>query len=292
MAVFVAASDESTGKNHLSPFHYIGWIASEPDWYNFFAPAWQSRVLDGPPPIPYLHVTEMRSRSWREKHGLTELKADDRMYEAASVIEAMGSLMPFKVTIDCSVFRPLFREHKLRLDTGGTRNLEPDFLAFTAYAYAVLLDLRSNFSDVERVDFLVENKSDVTKHIHGFYKSLPASLIQMGKPELASLLGEFIPAGKDRVPLQAADFLAWHIQRAEHKTLESADRKRLWMIGNRPMFDYNVSTQTLTELARAYDKVGKENEKNERIRRLQQNNARSDGRNTRRIKSRIGPRKG
>jgi hypothetical protein len=34
-----------------------------------FAPAWQERVLDGRPQIPYLHVTEIRRREWHFRRG-------------------------------------------------------------------------------------------------------------------------------------------------------------------------------------------------------------------------------
>ena len=60
MAIFLAASDETKGANAFASYHYAGWIATEPDWSQFFTTAWQERVLDGPPKIPYMHMTEMR----------------------------------------------------------------------------------------------------------------------------------------------------------------------------------------------------------------------------------------
>ncbi len=54
MALFVVGTDESSGATHRNPFLRAGYIAPEKDWYEFFAPAWQERVLDGPPSIPYL----------------------------------------------------------------------------------------------------------------------------------------------------------------------------------------------------------------------------------------------
>src|SRR6267378_5096898 len=96
MAVFVAASDETNSANGL--YHYEGWLASESDWTRFFTPAWQERVLDGPPQIPYLHMTEMRSRAWREQWGITQANVDERLDESARVIDQMGSLYPFKLT--------------------------------------------------------------------------------------------------------------------------------------------------------------------------------------------------
>ena len=90
MAVFIAASDETSGGNAFSVYHYSGWVMSEADWSQYFTPAWNERVLAGPPEIPYLHVTDMRSKAWRGKWGITETMADERMDEAALVIAQMG----------------------------------------------------------------------------------------------------------------------------------------------------------------------------------------------------------
>lgn len=75
MAIFVAASDESAGSDEHSLFLFAGWIGPEKDWSQFFVPAWQERVLDGPPRIPYLHMTEIRSKEFREKCGLSKVSS-------------------------------------------------------------------------------------------------------------------------------------------------------------------------------------------------------------------------
>jgi hypothetical protein len=51
VAVFVAASDETTGGNAFSTFYYSGWIAPEPDWTLYFTPAcgYLARAHDPPP---------------------------------------------------------------------------------------------------------------------------------------------------------------------------------------------------------------------------------------------------
>jgi len=68
MAVFISASDEAAGKNQRDPFLFAGFVAPEKDWSRFLAPAWQERVLDGPPSIPYLHMTDIRSPQWRSDY--------------------------------------------------------------------------------------------------------------------------------------------------------------------------------------------------------------------------------
>src|SRR5689334_19334212 len=59
MAVFISASDEYSGSDGSGSFLFAGYIGPEKDWSDFFVPAWRQRVLDGPPTIPYLHMTEI-----------------------------------------------------------------------------------------------------------------------------------------------------------------------------------------------------------------------------------------
>src|SRR6266403_1453566 len=248
MAVFVAASDETNSANGL--YHYAGWLASESDWTRFFAPAWQERVLDGPPQIPYLHMTEMRSRAWREQWGITQADVDERLDEAARVIDQMGSLYPFKLTIDTSIFRPLYKRHKMLVASGAVKNYKPDFLGFVSYAFAVLTQVHFKYPEAEKVDFLVENNSEITKQIHELYETMPASLKQIGKPELVPLVGEFLPGRKDRVPLQAADYLCCHNQRSDAQMLDDRDSRRWNTLACRKGFNLTLPTSILTALAK------------------------------------------
>ncbi|HEY1679394.1 MAG TPA: DUF3800 domain-containing protein [Candidatus Sulfotelmatobacter sp.] len=296
MAVFVSASDEGSGANHLCQFEVTGWLAPEDDWSRFFAPAWQSRVLDGPPRIPYLHVTEIRSKKFREKYGLTQLAADNRLDEAASVIGAMGSLYPVRIALDGGLFRQVFASHKLLAVTGGIKRYEPDYYAFMTYAYAVLCRVQIRHPEAEKVDFIVENKAGITKHLSGFYDSLPNALRHIGREDLIHLVGEFIPGSKERVPLQAADFLCWHTQRADAQTLTLQDWRRWVPMANKKGFSFAVTRDLLTGLADAFkehgEKQGAANERTIRVRQLRQNNARSDESSTRRDKGRTRRGKG
>lgn len=261
MAVFVAASDETGGGDISTPYHYAGWIAPEHDWSNHFLPAWQERVLDGPPKIPYLHMTEIRSRAWREKHGITEQDADQRLDEAAILINQMGSLYPMLFTIDRSVFMPLYKNHKMIGASGGKKDFQPDFLAFVAYVWGILGYIHAKHPDVTKVDFLVENNSAITKEIHELYKSMPLALANVRAPELVPLLGKFLPAGKNRVPLQAADYLCWHSRRADSNTLDDIrDRRRFGTIASRKGFRLVIPIEVLTGLAESFNKHGLTNQ--------------------------------
>jgi hypothetical protein len=45
-------------------------------------------------------------------------------------------------------------------------------------------------------------------------------------PELKKYIGDFIPVGKDRPPVQMADMLCWHVSRAELGILKGRDAMR------------------------------------------------------------------
>jgi len=94
MAVFVSASDESSGKDRFDKFVFAGFIASEWEWSELFVPAWRGLVLNGPPPIPNLHMTEIRSRRWQEEHGLSSKEASLRVDRAVSAIGVADFLIP------------------------------------------------------------------------------------------------------------------------------------------------------------------------------------------------------
>ena len=63
MSVFVAAADESEAGNRRGRFFYGGFVAPMEFWINIVAPAWEERVLNGEPAIPYLHMVDIRFSS-------------------------------------------------------------------------------------------------------------------------------------------------------------------------------------------------------------------------------------
>jgi hypothetical protein len=75
-------------------------------------------VLDGPPPIPYLHMTDMRSRKFRDEHGLSRYDADSRLDEAIKVIEQLGSLRAVLIDINAEHFRGEMSDTKFIGSTG------------------------------------------------------------------------------------------------------------------------------------------------------------------------------
>jgi hypothetical protein len=223
------------------------------DWSRFFAPAWQERVLDGPPSIPYLHMTEMRSRKWRAEHGLSELDADDRIDEAITLIDTMASLYPIGIDVHAGHFRDELREQKVVVSSGGAKNLEPDYICFVGYAYLVLKYLERFHPEAEKVDFVVERNGDITKHIQEFHSHLAADLESLGEPSLVKLVGELIPAGKERIPLQAADVLCWHTGRArQHGTMDINDIRRYRKLIRRRATRIPLTKEMISQIKQAF----------------------------------------
>ncbi|HEX3351824.1 MAG TPA: hypothetical protein VHS34_03295 [Terriglobales bacterium] len=293
MAVFIAASDETSGGNALSTYLYSGWVMPESDWFNCFTPAWQERVLDGPPKIPFLHMTDMRKKTWREKWKVTELDADERMDEAARVIDHMGSMYPVTISIDGEMFQSLYKTHKFLSASGGVKDFQPDFLAFLPYVYVVLLNLNKRNPEAEKVDFMVENNSQITKHIYELYQAMAAALTHIGASNLIPLLGGFLPVDKTRVPVQAADYLCWHARRAKAETLTDKRDLRRWnTISHRTGVYYEMERDVMFGLAEAFNEYGRENEKPNGVREVRQYNAKNNEYPARRDKSKAGRGKG
>ncbi len=94
MAVFTSFSDEAeTGS--LSHFLVSGYIAEEKNTWSLLAGAWQERVLDGPPKIPYLHMTQIRNKEWRAKQGnlISIPDAESRIEAAVDLLSKCGGLL-------------------------------------------------------------------------------------------------------------------------------------------------------------------------------------------------------
>ena len=246
MAVFVAASDETTGATHRDRFMRCGFLAPVNDW-TALTEQWEMKVLAGPPRICYLHMTDIRSRQWRDEHHLSETEAEHRVDEAFAVIANWPSLTPIAMTINSAHLSDTYTKDVL-LTSGAKKKFLPDHLAFTSYAYAAILFCWKYRPDAEKIDFVVEKNGEITDHIKEFYAGMAIACEANGHPELISLLGDLIPAGKERVPLQAADLLCWHTQRSEKGTLDTKGIAQYANIAQRigEKFEYNESL--LTEL--------------------------------------------
>ena len=134
----------------------------------------------------------------------------------------------------------------------------PDYFCFQAYVFAVLTYVEKWHPDAEKVDFIVERNGEITKHIQTFHSNMATVLQQRGKGFLASLVGELMPGGKDRIPLQAADVLCWHMGRARNpKTMDDDDIRRHNSLADIDGMRVPIEESIVNTIRAAYEKHAK-----------------------------------
>lgn len=247
MAVFVAGLDETNTQGEDPVFVSGGYLAPEADWSQYFANSWDERVLNyRGRRIPYFHTTELRSQTFRKKHGISSLDADGRMNEAARIIRSAGYLRIVSTEISAASLRKLVIEPVRRVGVGLKRTAKtPDFYCFLSFVITCIKGVRQEFPDAEKVDFLVERKDKVTPML----VASRDDIIEGVSPEDAALVGEILPVGKERVPVQAADFLMWHIQRLFSGTLTApSDQRRCASLFSKPGYHGEWNDDMLRKL--------------------------------------------
>lgn len=250
MTRFMCGLDESYGRNNRQKFFMGGFVAPETEWSASFTPAWEMRVLSGPPRIPYLHMTDIRSRKWREKFGLSKIDADDRVDAAIDIISKGRNLSPIGIDIDGGEARDRFSGMRVVHPTGGNAPLDPDYICFLGYSYLVLSLIAHTYGDAEKVDFIIETNGRATKYIQAFHSGLSNCLSALGLSDLARLVGELIPSGKEHALLQAADLLCWHTARPK-ENMDELDIRRYSKLGRKTGMRAEMNGDFLVELAAA-----------------------------------------
>jgi hypothetical protein len=239
MATFICCADESADSQRQHEFWYGGFAATVQTWEQDFLPAWDARVLAGPPRLEYLHVSEWMRHSWRRANKLTWGDIDKRLTAAAQVIRSTGGLIPFVWSLDLDRFSREVLPFAPRKRHSALE--QPDYLTFLAVNYSVLVWLRSFRPDVERVDFWVEKNGKISTRIGRLHDRVTENLIELGRPDLAALVGGFTAVEKWCVQAQAADMLCWHERNAQANTLDREGWRNRWrMIGDREGFRASV----------------------------------------------------
>jgi hypothetical protein len=250
-AVFVSASDESSGKDRRDPFVFAGLIANESDWSEIFSPAWQRLLLDGPPKIDYLHMVDMRSPKWRIENGLSDEDAFQRIDRAVEAIGVSSFLFPIGLKVSGGDICDAFEDVKIKTSGRKSSNFEPDYLCFLGYAMLALDYVARHHPECEKLDFVVERNGKITDYIREFHADIGRRFIELGRPDLARFVGELIPSGKDSALTQAADVLCWHTARYENRrTMDKDDWRRYETLARRTGHLETLSSGTIKELAK------------------------------------------
>lgn len=292
MAVFLAASDESDGGHHRSTFWYGGWVGPEQDWFNYFSPAWQEHVLDAEPKIPYLHMVDIRDPKWLKEHGVSWIQAQGKLDTAALLLDQMGSLYPIALHTSAGKFLDAHGKKKVIKNPGDKKpkRFLVDHFSFNAWVLSVLHYVHLRHPESEKVDFMVERKDGVWEKLKEFYEGLASGLDHINRPELKKYMGDFIPVGKDRAPVQMADMLCWHASRANLGLLKGRDAMRGALIFSRKGKSIPLEDDLHVDLAKAF--AEKMNEGEDRVREVRRDDAGTDKSSSRRTKDRTGRGKG
>lgn len=234
MTVFLSASDETCGEEI---FHHGGYVAPLECWTDVFVPSWEKLVLAGPPRLEEFHITELRSRMWREKNGITKEDAEARIDSAVNLISQTKGMFAVRSTVDGSHFGRQADGLQFQLNDSRRKPIDfvVDYPSFHGYVYLVMM-VCSLYPKAEKVDFVVEKKREVFPAMRDFHQGFRDSFTDLGYPRIGELVGELIPGDKKKVPLQAADLLCWHYQRlaASAKNgmirFSEVDRERLFKL--------------------------------------------------------------
>jgi hypothetical protein len=230
VSIYVAFSDESAIADPGGEFLVAGYVASEDNWA-WVTRAWQERVLDGPPRLPYLHMTDIRSSAWRSENSVSFNDAENRVSEGVRILYASGSLTAMASVIKrrdiTEIIHSLYPSKK-KIPTGLD---EPDYTCYMAYLAIMLIRVRAVYPDAALVNFVCSSKNKkITKGLKDVLDVTRAYLTDY-RPERAPLLGGLVTASPPlQLPLQCADVLCWHLQRYYSGAFDRTEENRMWYL--------------------------------------------------------------
>lgn len=251
MSVFHAAADEtdlSGGRRMIGGFY-----APALDWTDHFTPAWDSRVLAprGAVPIPYLHMVDINRPSWRKSHGVTYDSAGKRLNNAAFIVASLGTLRFVTSQVDATHFSRVCAGLKIRTEVNAGKQIAAkkvvaDFMAGMMFIHRVLHDVREAHPDANKVDFYFEENNGVTDVLKMCEPGIKSATSKLGYGEL---MGEITPVSKQFIPVQAADFACWHLQRLASRKADSYDVARYQRIASRVCHHFEWTNEGITSFA-------------------------------------------
>ncbi len=243
MSVFVVFLDEVAVDDTRGTFLVAGYVAQEVEWRDVAA-AWQERVLDGPPKLPYLRMNDIRNRMWQARFGITPAKSERRVDEAVRVVGSAGGLLGLISEIKRSDVEDAV--HAVFGSNIPDEFKNPDYTCYVAYFTLVVRHIRARFPEAEKINFVVSEKEKITHWVGRFHEAVKCIV----DTEMVDMVGEFIPASmKGERPLQWAALLCWHLERHHSYRLDVADHNRLSVLLDRCDHKHEWSRPDLERLA-------------------------------------------
>lgn len=251
MPVYVSFSDESGSGDGKGIFLVAGYLAKHTDWPHF-SRCWNEQIIQSPPPIPYLHMTDIRSDAWRSKHGISREQGTDKIRLAVNLIDRCEFLEPFIGSVDerhYSEIKNLFTAEGIKLQKHGGL---ADYPAFAAYAHSILNDIASRDPEVTKVNFNISRKKHIDRYIRNDLRDELIATLSTTNAKLSGLVGDIVPLSmEEHLPLQAADLLCWHLQRTYAATFDDEDLENLKIFQKRQICGFEMNSVHLTAMAQS-----------------------------------------
>lgn len=200
LAVLQAYVDDSTKTVGRRTLFLAGYVNTAQKWADL-SEEWE-RVLQQGRPAAYMHMADAE-RMRGPFRGWGRLDRELKVLALARTI-ADSDPWSFSIAIDLRDFSDVFGP------TVPYGFQQPYFLAFFA-AQILVAGHHHNLGVTSTVDFIFDEQSQ----IHRTATALYSMLKEVQAPELRSLWGAtpIFRSDKEVLPLQAADMLAWHVQR-------------------------------------------------------------------------------
>lgn len=91
----------------------------------------------------------------------------------------------------------------------------PDYPCFVGYAFAVLHQTGHDVPGLRSVNFFISRKRHVSHYLQEDVRETLIQFFTESAPHLAQIVGDVVPLSPEtNPPLQAADVVCWHLNRA------------------------------------------------------------------------------
>ena len=267
MSVYVSYTDESESRGQKTgKFLIAGYVADELKWPEF-SKRWQEEVLASIPAIPYLHMVNMRSESWREECGITRAEASDKIYKAAQIIAETNFITGYYAPISEQAYLKALQVF-VQVGPKSERYFSRiDYLCFIAYSLGLIKALAREHQDLRKVVFNISKKKPVSHHLqHVLHDAMIEKLLTLN-PSVAALFGEVVPLDmRNHMPLQAADMLCWHLQRIYVTGGNESDpefNRNAALLERRNLYEVPIPDSALETLAQDIARIAAEEKENE-----------------------------
>ncbi len=214
MSVYVSNTDESQSKDQKSgQFFIAGYVADEQKWPDF-SKRWNEEVISSDPPIPYLHMVDIRSQTWRDKHELSRAEADEKVNKAVAVIAQTDFITAYCAHISECAYNKMHDVLKAK-DPAMAAKSHIDYLCFGAYSVLLLKKLAVDDPTLRKVIFNISRKKGVSHHLEHSLHDATLEMLENRHPKFAPMFGDVLALNMDdHMPLQSADVFCWHLQRS------------------------------------------------------------------------------